>query len=177
MERRRNPPESHPRRGHWPCPSCLAGNRCFHAVSASSIWRSVCICARVQGVGSRRRLSAYVVSGNAAAAGRGWGASLLAGRLPHNNGIEALAVLAFLRFGGVLPHHRRWSEAVFVLLGVFAPLSSGLWMSQRRYVWVLFPAFILLARWAERPWIDRTIKTVCWLPLSSTGLFGQYRRM
>jgi Gpi18-like mannosyltransferase len=105
----------------------------------------------------------------------GWGAALLAGRLPLDNWIDALAVLAFLIFGGVLLHQRRWSEAAFVLLGVLAPLSSGLWMSQRRYVWVLFPAFILLARWAERPWIDRTITTGFALGLGlSTALFANW---
>jgi hypothetical protein len=41
-------------------------------------------------------------------------------------------------------------------------------MSQRRYVWVLFPAFILLARWGERRWIDRTITLLFLLGL---GLF------
>ena len=30
-------------------------------------------------------------------------------------------------------------------------------MSQRRYMWVLFPAFILLARWGERVWVDRLV--------------------
>ena len=35
--------------------------------------------------------------------------------------------------------------------------SSGLLMSQRRYVWILFPVFVLLARWGERAWVDRTV--------------------
>ena len=34
-------------------------------------------------------------------------------------------------------------------------VSSGLLMSQRRYVWTLFPIFFVLARWGERPWFDR----------------------
>jgi len=41
-------------------------------------------------------------------------------------------------------------------------------MSQRRYVWVLFPAFIVQARWGERPWLDRAIVLVSLLGL---GLF------
>jgi hypothetical protein len=41
-------------------------------------------------------------------------------------------------------------------------------MSQRRYVWVLFPAFILLAQWGDRPWFDRLVTTLSLLLL---GLF------
>lgn len=98
----------------------------------------------------------------------GWRAALLAGSLPLDNWIDLLAVLAFLGLGVVLLTQRRWSEGVFVVLGSLVPLSSGLLMSQRRYVWVLFPAFILLARWGERRWIDRTITLLFLLGL---GLF------
>jgi hypothetical protein len=59
--------------------------------------------------------------------------------------------------GLVLLYQRRWSESIFVLLGVLIPLNSGLLMSQRRYMWVLFPAFILLARWGKHQWVDRAI--------------------
>jgi hypothetical protein len=41
-------------------------------------------------------------------------------------------------------------------------------MSQRRYMWVLFPAFVLLGVWGERPWLDRTLTLVSVLAL---GLF------
>jgi hypothetical protein len=87
----------------------------------------------------------------------GWTSAILAGRLPLNDWIDLLTVLSFVGLGGVLLRQRRWSDGVFVLLGSLLPLSSGLLMSQRRYVWVLFPAFILLARWGEHPWIDRMI--------------------
>lgn len=87
----------------------------------------------------------------------GWLAGLAAETLPLNDWIDALAAAAFLALGLVLLRQRRWSEAVFVILGVLIPLNSGLWMSQRRYVWVLFPAFMLLARWGERPWLNRAI--------------------
>ena len=72
---------------------------------------------------------------------------------------------AFLTLGCVLLSQKRWSEAVFVLLGALLPLSSGLLMSQRRYMWVLFPVYPLLARWGERPWLDRAL-----LVLFSIGL-------
>lgn len=98
----------------------------------------------------------------------GWRAALLAGTLPLDNWIDLLAVLAFLGLGVVLLTQRRWSEGIFVVLGSLVPLSSGLLMSQRRYVWVLFPAFVLLARWGGRRWIDRTITLLFLLGL---GLF------
>jgi hypothetical protein len=98
----------------------------------------------------------------------GWGAAFLAGHLPLNNWIDLLIVLLFIGLGCVLLAERRWSEGLLVVLGTLMPFGSGLLMSQRRYVWVLFPAFILLARWGERPWVDRGITAVSLLGL---GLF------
>ncbi len=46
---------------------------------------------------------------------------------------------------------------MFVLLGALLPFASGLLNSQRRYIWVLFPAFIVFARWGEWRWVDRFI--------------------
>ena len=74
-----------------------------------------------------------------------------------NNWIDFLAVAAFVVLGIVLLAQERWSDGLFVTLGALIPLSSGLLMSQRRYMWVLFPAFILLARWGHHPWVDRAI--------------------
>lgn len=98
----------------------------------------------------------------------GWASAILAGRLPLNDWIDLLTVMFFAGLGCVLLHQRRWSEGVLVMLGSLMPLGSGLLMSQRRYVWVLFPAFILLARWGERPWVDRatTLFSVLGLGLS-----------
>jgi hypothetical protein len=98
----------------------------------------------------------------------GWGAAIAAGRLPLDNWIDLMFVLLFLIIGGVLLRQRRWSEGAFVLLGVLIPLSSGLLMSQRRYMWVLFPAFILLARWGHRQWVDRAVTA---LSLLGLGVF------
>jgi hypothetical protein len=48
-------------------------------------------------------------------------------------------------------------------------------MSQRRYVWVLFPAFIILARWGENPWVDRGVTTASLMALSLfTALFANW---
>ena len=92
-----------------------------------------------------------------------------------NDWIDLLAVAAFLVLGIVLLTEERWSEGLFVVLGALIPLSSGLLMSQRRYMWILFPAFILLARWGHRPWADRVITFVFILGLAiSTVLFANW---
>ena len=95
----------------------------------------------------------------------GWWRALMGGHIHLDNWLDFSFVVVFLVLGLVLLYERRWSEGVFVMLGVIIPFSSGLLMSQRRYMWVLFPAFILLARWGDRPWVDKLITTI-----SLTGL-------
>ncbi len=95
----------------------------------------------------------------------GWGAALSAGLIHLDNWMDFLFVISFLAMGLVLLGQKRWSEGAFVTLGALVPLFSGLLMSQRRYMWVLFPAFVLLARWGEQTWVDRLL-TVLFL----TGL-------
>lgn len=103
----------------------------------------------------------------------GWISAVIAGRIHIDNWIDFTAVLLFLTFGTLLLVRRRWSEALFVLLGVLVPFSSGLLMSQRRYMWVLFPAFILLAHWGEKPWVDRLVTAVSLVGLALfTALFA-----
>ena len=94
----------------------------------------------------------------------GWLNALISGQLHFDNWIDFSFVLVFLILGVVLLYKGRYAEAAFVLLGVLIPFSSGLLMSQRRYMWVLFPAFILLAEWGDNPWVDRLITAVS-LPL------------
>jgi Gpi18-like mannosyltransferase len=103
----------------------------------------------------------------------GWGTALLAGNIHFDNWIDFCIALLFLALGAVLLVKKRWGEAAFVLLGTLIPLSSGLLMSQRRYVWVLFPAFVLLAQWGgQRPWLDRTITALSLMMLALfTALF------
>jgi Gpi18-like mannosyltransferase len=96
----------------------------------------------------------------------GWAAGILAGHIQIDNWLDLLIVILFLILGIVLLKRRRWAEGVFVLLGALLPLSSGLLMSQRRYMWVLFPAFILLARWGENEWVDRTLNVIFILMLA-----------
>ncbi|MDH3403733.1 MAG: mannosyltransferase family protein [Acidobacteriota bacterium] len=103
----------------------------------------------------------------------GWLAALSAGAIHLDNWIDFLAVMAFLVLGCFLLAERRWSEGLYVVLGVSLSFSSGLLMSQRRYVWVLFPVFIVLARWGERPWFDRTLTAGSLLLLALfTALFA-----
>ncbi len=90
----------------------------------------------------------------------GWPLALLSGRFRLGDWIDLLAVAFFLALGVRLLFERRWPDGLLVTLGVLMPLSSGLLMSQRRYMWVLFPAFVLLARWGGRPWVDRLITAV-----------------
>jgi len=99
---------------------------------------------------------------------QGWGKAIADGALPLDNWVDFSFVLFFILLGVVLLVQKRWSEAGFVLLGVILPFSSGLLMSQRRYMWVLFPAFILLARWGKNSWVDRAIFVFSLLAL---GLF------
>ncbi|MBE7531744.1 MAG: hypothetical protein HND44_06860 [Chloroflexi bacterium] len=98
----------------------------------------------------------------------GWWAALWAGNIHLDNWIDFLAVLLFAGLGLVLLYWRRWPESAFVLLGVSVAFSSGLLMSQRRYMWALFPAFIVLAKWGGRPWVDRLVTAVSLMLL---GLF------
>lgn len=98
----------------------------------------------------------------------GWVSGLLAGTIHVDNWIDLLAVLGFLALGCALLALSRWGEGLFVVLGVSLSFGSGLLMSQRRYVWVLFPAFVLLGVWGERPWLDRALTLVSVLAL---GLF------
>jgi len=94
----------------------------------------------------------------------GWLNAFITGQIHFDNWIDFTFVTVFLILGIVLLVKRRYAEAVFVLLGVLIPFSSGLLMSQRRYMWVLFPAFTLLAEWAVHPWVDKLVTAVS-LPL------------
>jgi Gpi18-like mannosyltransferase len=103
----------------------------------------------------------------------GWLTAVSSGHLPLNDWLDLLFILTFLVLGFVLLYQHRWSEGIFVWLGVMIAFSSGLLMSQRRYMWVLFPAFILLARWGKHVWVDRAITAVSLLLLALfTALFA-----
>lgn len=95
----------------------------------------------------------------------GWWSAIITGRIPIDNWIDFSMVLLFILLAGILLYKKRWSEGVYVLSGVLLAFSSGLLMSQRRYMWILFPAFIVLAEWGNNPLVDRLITV-----LSISGL-------
>ncbi|OGO26218.1 MAG: hypothetical protein A2136_10650 [Chloroflexi bacterium RBG_16_54_11] len=99
---------------------------------------------------------------------QGWLSAFSAGALPLDNWLDLSFVIFFVVLGIILTVQNRWSEGIFVTLGALVPFSSGLLMSQRRYMWMLFPAFILLARWGRNPIVDRIIFIISLLML---GLF------
>ena len=103
----------------------------------------------------------------------GWLAGLLGGTVHVDNWIDLVAVVAFLALGCALLALGRWGEGLFVVLGVSLSFGSGLLMSQRRYMWVLFPAFVLLGVWGERRWLDRSLTLLSALFLALfTALFA-----
>jgi len=69
------------------------------------------------------------------------------------------SALAFLMLGAGFAMIRRAPVAMwmFVLLGVLFPLSSGISMGMLRFTAVLFPAFFIIAKWAENRSIERYI--------------------
>ncbi len=87
----------------------------------------------------------------------GWLPAVLAGQIHIDNWLDFGFVAAFLLFAGILLYEQEWGDGLFVMLGVLIPLSSGLLMSQRRYMWVLFPAYVLLARAGRHRWVDRAL--------------------
>jgi hypothetical protein len=118
--------------------------------------------------------AAETVAGLLARPEQGWLSAILAGHVHVNDWCDLLVVVFFLALGFVLMYQHRWSEGIFVWLGALIPLSSGLLMSQRRYMWVLFPAYILLAQWGRHPWLDRLITALFLTGLALfTALFAR----
>lgn len=87
----------------------------------------------------------------------GWLRALRAGTAPLNDWFDLGMVLFFLAAAFLYLYRRQWAEGIFIWFGVMLPMSSGLLLSQRRYVWVLFPVYVLLAQWGRRQWVDRLI--------------------
>ncbi|MFY9719738.1 MAG: mannosyltransferase family protein [Candidatus Cybelea sp.] len=62
----------------------------------------------------------------------------------------------------------RPSYIAYMALSVLVPMSTSNLMSMSRFALVLFPMFVILARWGERPWVNNVIVAFS-LPL--LGLF------
>jgi hypothetical protein len=69
---------------------------------------------------------------------------------------------AMLAFGCalVLVKRREWALALFTLLAVIMPLSSLSLQGLDRYVLVIFPVFLVLAKWGRQPQLDQTIRAL-----------------
>lgn len=64
--------------------------------------------------------------------------------------------LFFLAVGVFVWRRLGAGYGLYTLLGVLIPLTSGN-VSQARYVLVLFPVYMLLARWGRHPIVDRAV--------------------
>ncbi len=62
----------------------------------------------------------------------------------------------------------RPSYVAYMALSILIPMSTSSLMSMPRFALVLFPMFVILARWGERPWINNIVVALS-LPL--LGLF------
>lgn len=90
----------------------------------------------------------------------GWWAAMRGGGFHLDNALDVAFIAVFLALGCWLIAERRWVEGLFVLAGLSISFSSGLLMSQRRYVWILFPAFALLGQWGRSRAVDRLVTAV-----------------
>lgn len=90
------------------------------------------------------------------------------GQLAANQSLEiafTLLMIAVLLAGW---HSLRPSYIAYMALSILVPMSTSNLMSMPRFALVLFPMFVILARWGERPWVNNVILAFS-LPL--LGLF------
>lgn len=105
---------------------------------------------------------------------RSWD-DLLAGNLPLPSMIDLAFVVTFLIIGLMMLRHFRPAYGLFVFFGAAIPASSGILISMPRYVVVLFPAFMALAVWGRREWLDRCLVVASLLLLALfTVLFANW---
>lgn len=71
----------------------------------------------------------------------------------------AAALLGFVCTAS-LARKREWALAVFTLLALVLPLSSQSLQGMSRYVMLIFPVFLVLARWGRRRRLDQIICAV-----------------
>ncbi len=64
--------------------------------------------------------------------------------------IDSLSGLLAIITGIILLIWKKFTYALYVVLGVLIPIVSGTWQSMNRYVLVLFPMFIVLAIFGKR---------------------------
>lgn len=82
---------------------------------------------------------------------------ILAGNLPLSAMLDLGFIVVFLVLGLAMLRNFRPAYGLFVFFGAALPATSGILLSMPRYVAVLFPAFIALAVWSRREWLDHII--------------------
>lgn len=65
--------------------------------------------------------------------------------------LEAAAVILGIVASVWLFKNKKYAYAIYTILGNLIPLTSGVLLSQTRYLLVLFPVFIVLSSWGKNP--------------------------
>jgi hypothetical protein len=78
--------------------------------------------------------------------------------------LDVLFTLVFLPLAAAVALRMRPAYGVYTVMTFMVPLSTGTTGSMTRYILMLLPAFMLLARWGRRPTVDRLV-LVASLPL------------
>lgn len=89
---------------------------------------------------------------------------VVTGRVAVKEWIDVLTLIGFAWLGIVLLRRRRWAEGVFVMAGIIVSFGADL-TGDTRYMWALFPAFIVLAQYGAQPWMHRALTAVFLLGL------------
>lgn len=87
-----------------------------------------------------------------------------AGQFNPKTLLEIIFTLGFLPLVVAVAFKMRPAHAAYTALTFLIPLSTGTVGSMTRYVLMLIPCFVLLARWGARPWVDKLVLGV-FLPL------------
>jgi hypothetical protein len=77
------------------------------------------------------------------------GRAILGEGSPDQHLLNIAAVALFLPLCVLAARRVRWGETIYLWLGVLVPLCSSYLLGLPRYLMVLFPAFVLLARWGR----------------------------
>ncbi|HZZ83744.1 MAG TPA: hypothetical protein VFE30_04350 [Anaeromyxobacteraceae bacterium] len=93
---------------------------------------------------------------------------------PHMGPVEHVALGVFLLLGLWLLQQRHYAGGAFTLLSLAPILTSGTLMSSVRFLCVLFPAFVALAKLSEREAADRLVLLL--FGMGQAALFAAWAR-
>ena len=98
-----------------------------------------------------------------------------AGQIGAKTLLDTVTTLIFLPLVLATLFKLRPAYALFALATFLVPLSTGSVGSMTRYILMLVPCFLLLARWGEREWVDRLVLGIS-LPMLAyfTVLFSHW---